>query len=188
MFKRGGKHELDKIQDKLRTDEEVLHVITQKHFMKPSTYFITNQRMIIRDPSFFGDDVQSLMWNEVGDIEISKGPLRATISFHRGHGGLDQSTASSGFWSIMGRRGDANVFTLTDIGKSEAEDVYNLLDDLIRRVRESEIRAQMLQQQPQLQPSQQQSQQSPLDILKTKFVNGEITAEEYETKKKILES
>ena len=28
---------------------------------------------------------------------------------------------------------------------------------------------------------------SPLDMLKAKFVNGEITAEEYEAKKKILE-
>ena len=88
----------------------------------------------------------------------------------------------------MGKRGDANVFTLTDIGKSEAEDIYNLLDGLIRRVREDKARAQTLQQQPQLQPSQQQPQQNPLDILKTKFVNGEITVEEYETKKKILES
>jgi len=145
--------------------------------MKPSTYFITNQRMIIRDPSFFGDDVQSLMWNDVGDIEISKGPLRATITFHRGGGGLNQSMVSSGFWKSIQNRG-ANVFTLSDIGKSEAEEVYNMLDGLIRSVRKNKSEAQMLKQ---------QSLQSPLDILKTKFVNGEITAEEYETKKKILE-
>ena len=36
-------------------------------------------------------------------------------------------------------------------------------------------------------PQQAAAPQSPIDMLKAKFVNGEITAEEYETKKKILE-
>ncbi len=175
MFQRGGKHEQDKIQDRLRPGEEVMHVITQKHLMKPSTYFITNQRMIIRDPSLFGSSVQSLLWNDVGDVEISKGPLRATISFHRGSGGLEQSMVSSGrLWKTMGRGAGSNVFSLTDIGKSEAEKVFALLEELISTAKKKKLQA-------------TQHPQNPLDLLKTKFINGEITAEEYEEKKKTLE-
>ena len=36
-------------------------------------------------------------------------------------------------------------------------------------------------------PQQVAAPQSPIDMLKAKFVNGEITTEEYEAKKKILE-
>ena len=186
MLKRGGEHELDKIRSKLRPGENVLHVITQRKLVKPSTYFITDQRVLVRDPYFFKDEVQSLMWNDVGDVEISKGPLRASLRFHRGGGGLQQSTQSS-FWSLLNKGGGGNVFVLEDVKKSDAEDIYKLVEAKIRENKESRLQAQEQERQQSQQQPQAGPAQSPLDALKMKMVNGEITEEEYERKKKLLE-
>lgn len=181
--KRGGEHEVDKISSMLRPDEKVIRVVTQQAFVKPSTYFITNQRLLIRDPSFLSDDVQALVWNEIGDIEISKGKLGGgtTIRFHRGSGGLEQSSKSS-FWSTLsGKGGGGNVFAMEHIKNSEADDIYKILEEFIVKANKEK----QAQQQPQTQT--QTPPTNPLDMLKMKMINGEITEDEYERKRKLLE-
>lgn len=157
---RGGEHEIAKIRDKLRPGEEVKLVSTQKQAVKPSTFFITTERCLMRVPGMVGDTIQSCEWTDVGDFTIKKGMMRASISFLRTKGG---------------------TFTLRDVSKSDVDKMHELIERYVSAVKEAAKTSN--------QPAAAQSApaQDPLDALKMKFINGEITEEQYAKMKKILE-
>ena len=157
---RGGDSEIAKIKDKLRPGEVVELVSTQKRAVKPRTFFITNERCIMRVPGLVGDVLESCVWTDVGDFTIKKGMMRATISFVRAHGGS---------------------FALTDVSKNDVDKMHQLIEKYVSDAKQAANAP--------AQPTVVQAApaQDPLDALKMKLINGEITEEEYNKMKKLLE-
>lgn len=157
---RDRESEIEKIKDKLRPGETVELVSTQKILIKPATFFITNTRCLMRVPRIVGDIIQSCEWTDVGDFTIKKGMMSSTISFTRSQG---------------------DAFTMSEISKKDVDKMHALIERYVSMAKEEANKP--------VQPTTTQSApaQNPLDALKMKLINGEITEEEYNKTKKILE-
>lgn len=157
MKGRGGDQEIEKIREELRPDEEVLFIATQAKAIQPSTVFITTERVIYRKPGIGSSLLESVQWDDISDYVMDKGVMKSSIKIMKSGGGND--------------------FLITSLKKKDAIRIREIVDERVIAARKAKR-----------QPTQVvQQAQSPLDQLKTKFVNGEITQEEYEARKKVLE-
>lgn len=160
LGKRDKNQEVDKIKERLRQGEEILLATTQARAVKPSTYFVTTERVLIRAVGIMGDKITSIQWTDVGDFQMAKGAMRASIEFVKSSNG--------------------QTITIADIRKDDAEQMYELIEKYINQALQNATAQSNGSAPP-------PSAQSPLDALKMKLVNGEITEEEFEKKKKLLE-
>ena len=84
------KHELEEIQriaNKLVKDEKVIFVARQSRFKPggskstPATFFVTSQRLIVRDPSMMGmkEDFSSVNYDRISSVNVKKGFFSSTL-------------------------------------------------------------------------------------------------------------
>ena len=152
---RGGDQEIEKIREELRSGEEVIFSTTQLQLRKPSTFFITTERIIARSPGLINSTIDSVQWDDISNYSMFKGKLlRAGIKVFSAHGTMQ----------------------IDDLNKDDTKRIREFIDENMKKVKDAKSQGHVIQQ-----------AQSPLDQLKTKFVNGEITQEEYEARKKVLE-
>jgi hypothetical protein len=79
--------EIQKISKRLDPDEEVEIVAKQSKLRPggskttPDTIFVTNKRLLIRDPSFFGarEDFESITYDKITSIELEKGMFSSAV-------------------------------------------------------------------------------------------------------------
>ena len=84
---RGGDQEIEKIREELRSGEEVLFSTTQLQLRKPSTFFITTERIIERSPGLINSTIHSVQWDDISNYSMFKGKLlRAGIKVFSAHG------------------------------------------------------------------------------------------------------
>ena len=176
------------IQDMLDPDEILLMTARQNGAFRSSSnvMFATNKRLLVRNPAFFGIqvDVEEYPYDQITSITLSKELIGAgCINFTMpGVSGFSKTPGLSEAIKLIPGAGlfgvDDTTGRINGIPKDKAEKMFNIIRARINDAKEKKS-----------QPSTvvQQQQQLPLDLLKTKFVNGEITSEEYEAKKKILE-
>ncbi|ABK77243.1 hypothetical protein CENSYa_0610 [Cenarchaeum symbiosum A] len=162
---RGKDKEYEKIRSRLRDGEEILLTVTQSKAILPATYFVTNERIITRDPSITGEGITSIQWVDVGDFSLKKRLFRAYIEF----------VIRSG-----------STVTLDNISRGDAEEMYRLIEKYVKRLREA-ANEQHAKEQAHTGQGEDKSASDPLAVLKMKLVNDEITEEEFEKKKKLLE-
>lgn len=173
--------EYEKIQDRLDDGETVLMAVRQSRIkpggaaiLTPNTIFVTEKRMVIRNPTKMGlgENIEDYSYDQITSVKLEKGLLSASIQFTIP--GMTEMSKSDKWSGLPWGRSDEGV--IDAIPKGKAEKLFKIIRDGVDNAKKQKN-----------QPSVVQQQQNPLDALKMKFVNGEITKEEFEEKKAILE-
>jgi len=79
--------EIQKIASRLGKDEKVIFVARQSRFKPggskstPATFFVTSQRLIVRDPSMMGmkEDFSSVNYDKIASVNVKKGFFSSTL-------------------------------------------------------------------------------------------------------------
>src|SRR5262245_34553860 len=79
--------EIQRIASRLYKDEKVIFVARQSRFKPggskdtPATFFITSQRLIVRNPSMIGlrEKFSSVNYNRIASLNIEKGIFSSTL-------------------------------------------------------------------------------------------------------------
>ena len=164
--------ELEKIKHRLDPDEEILMRVTQTAtLIMRSTIFATDKRILIRTPKNMGfaEGIEEYTYDQITSVTLDKGMLSSAIRFTV-PGLTEISKLASKFGLLRGGTG-----TIEGIPRGEADKLFKIMREKVREAKERK------------KETSTAVQQTPLDLLKTKFVNNEISAEEYEIKKKVLE-
>jgi hypothetical protein len=174
--------EIEHIKDRLDSDEIVQIVAKQSRSKpggsligSPNTIFITDRRLIIRNPTMFGarENVEDFGYDKITGIKLEKGMFSATLVLTiPGMGGVSRLGKATGLLA-WGRESDGSIDA---IPKDKAELILRFV-----RVKMEEVRK------GNQQPANNSTSEDPLTLLKKRFVMGEITKEEFEEMKQILE-
>jgi hypothetical protein len=155
------------IKKMLLADEQVLGVVKQsrlKAAITPDSIIVTNQRMIRLSPSALGlhKQIEDYRYEDIANLKIDRGILFATI------------TAKRRFMS--------EDLILDKLPKGQADYISKVIQENLGRMT-SIGRSQLApnQQVPVTPPA------DPLQVLKLRFVRGEITKEQFEEMKRALE-
>ena len=130
--------ELEKIKHMLNAGEEVVVIAKQSRFKPggsittPSTIFVTNKRLLIRNPTALGlrENVDDITYDKISSVKLEKGMFSSCISLTAP--GL--SDMSRGFGVIRwghGGRGEIDA-----IPKDKAEQIVNAIKkgvDLLKK-------------------------------------------------------
>ena len=173
--------EVEKIKDRLEPGENVLMAVRQSRMrpggtmtgLTPNTMFVTDRRLLVRNPKMLGlsEDIEDYPYDQITSVKLVKGVMSSAIRFT-----MPGMTELSKSHSMFGFGGGDDTGTIEAIPKGKAEKMFEMIRSKVQEAKSSKSQHAVIQQ-----------RQNPLDLLKTKFVNGEITAEEYEAKRKILE-
>lgn len=178
--------EIANIQDRLDPDEQVLMAVRQSKLhstsvkLNTNSIFVTDRRILIVSPKKLGlaVDVEDYTYDNITGIKLVKGMLHSSIELTMpGSSELSKPNRILGFHMGSSLVGGEVAGAIEGLPREKAEKIVEIVRKKIREYKEQRNT-----------PTTIQQQQSPLDLLKTKFVNGEITEEEFEKKKKILES
>ena len=79
--------EIRRIANRLGKDEKVIFVARQSRFKpggskgSPATFFVTSQRLIVRDPSMMGmkEDFSSVNYDRISSVNVKKGFFSSTL-------------------------------------------------------------------------------------------------------------
>jgi len=151
----------------LLLDEQVIAVIKQsrlKAAMTPDSIVVTNQRIIKYSPSKLGlrKEIEDYRYEDIANLRIDKGIRFATIA--------------------VKRRFMSEDLILDNLLKGQADYICRFIQENLRRInsaRTSPVTAG--QQIPPISP------EDPLQVLKLRFARGEITKEQFEEMKRVLE-
>ena len=175
--------EIKKIEDKLDSDETVIVTARQSRvrpggtqITTPNIIFATTKRIIIRNPNLLGlrEDVDDYSYENITSVKLEKGLFSSSI--HLVIPGMTEMSKSDRHFKMWGRN-DAGV--IDAIPKDKAEELYSVIKDKIREAKEHQKTPSVMMV--------ESEKQNPMDTLKLRFVNGEITKEEYEDMKQVLE-
>jgi hypothetical protein len=155
------------IKKMLLTDEQVMAVIKQsrlKAAITPDSIIITNQRIIRYSPSTLGlhKEIEDYRYEDIANLKIDKGILFATI------------TAKRRFMS--------EDLILDKLLKGRADYISRLIQENLRRISSAPASLVAANQQTRL-----TLPEDPLQVLKLRFARGEITKEQFEEMKRVLE-
>lgn len=155
------------IKKMLLADEQVMAVIKQsrlKAAITPDSIIITNQRIIRYSPSSLGlhKEIEDYRYEDMANLKIDKGILFATIT--------------------VKRRFMSEDLILDDLPEGQVDYVFRLIQENLRRMGNATISPVTTNQQTPL-----TSSEDPLQVLKLRFAKGEITKEQFEEMKKVLE-
>ena len=173
--------EYEKFADRLDAGETVLMAVKQSRvkpggaaILTPNTIFVTEKRIVVRNPTKMGlgENIEDYPYDQITSVKLEKGMFSASIQFTIP--GMTESSKSDKWSGLVWGRSDEGV--IDAIPKSKAEKLFKIIREGVANSKKEKS-----------QPTVIQQQQSPIDMLKVKFVNGEITKEEFEEKKKILE-
>ena len=155
------------IKKMLLADEQVMAVIKQsrlKAAITPDSIIITNQRIIRCSPSTLGlhKEIEDYRYEDMANLKIDKGILFATIT--------------------VKRRFMSEDLILDNLPEGQVDYVFRLIQENLRRMGNATISPVTTNQQnPPTAP------EDPLQVLKLRFARGEITKEQFEEMKKVLE-
>ena len=169
--------EVEKIKDKLDTNEEVLVTVTQMRnrpggtlLASPNTILVTDSHLIIRSPSALGmrENVEVFDWADIKSVKVENGLLSSSLYFIIE--GLTELSKSSSSLPFIG---SSNTGEITGLPKKRAEATYKVVKDKIEQAKK--------------QTTQSTTTDDPLTILKSRYAKGEISKEEFDEMKKDLE-
>ena len=155
------------IKKMLLADEQVMAVIKQsrlKAATTPDSIIITNQRIIRYSPSTLGlhKEIEDYRYEDIANLKIDKGILFATIT--------------------LKRRFMSEDLILDNLPEGQVDYVFRLIQENLRRM--SSARTSVVTTNQQNPPT---APEDPLQVLKLRFARGEITKEQFEEMKKVLE-
>lgn len=167
--------EIEKIKDRLDEGENVIHTATQSRIkvggariVNPNTIFLTEKRVIIRNPIKlgFGERIEEYAYHQITNIEVEVGMFSASLIFAiEGLTEMSKLDRKSLWW------GRETKGVIDAIPKEKAVEMYDYIRkkiSLVKAISKSE-------------------DDGPLQILKTRYAKGKITKEEFEEMKKDLE-
>jgi hypothetical protein len=155
------------VKKMLLADEQVMAVIKQsrlKAATTPDSIIITNQRIIRYSPSTLGlhKEIEDYRYEDIANLKIDKGILFATIT--------------------LKRRFMSEDLILDNLPAGQVDYVFRLIQENLRRTSSAPTSVVTTNQQSPL-----TSPDDPLQVLKLRFARGEITKEQFEEMKKVLE-
>lgn len=155
------------IKKMLLTDEQAMAVIKQsrlKAATTPDSIIITNQRIIRYSPSSLGlhKEIEDYRYEDIANLKIDKGILFATIT--------------------LKRRFMSEDLILDNLPAGQVDYIFRLIQENLRRTSSAPTSVVTTNQQSPL-----TSSEDPLQVLKLRFAKGEITKEQFEEMKKVLE-
>ena len=188
-MKLDAKSEIKKIIKELDDGEIVAVVGRQSRGMvksgatkfNPKSMFLTNNRILIRQPTRFGtgEKMEAYDYDQIKSVRVERGMRASSIILNID--GLTELSKLSGFGS-----GGARVTSGKGIGEIGGLD-RALADEMHKYIKARVDEIKKAASVP-VQTIVQQQQQDPIAALKLRFVNGEITEDEYLRKKELLES
>ena len=155
------------VKKMLLADEQVMAVVKQsrlKAAVTPDSIIITNQRIIRYFPSSLGlrKEIEDHRYEDMANLKIDKGILFATITAKRRFMNED--------------------LILDNLLKGQADYISRVIQENLRRIGSATMSPVTTNQQtPTVLP------EDPLQVLKLRFARGEITKEQFEEMKRILE-
>ena len=155
------------IKKMLLTDEQAMAVIKQsrlKAATTPDSIIITNQRIIRYSPSSLGlhKEIEDYRYEDIANLKIDKGILFATIT--------------------LKRRFMSEDLILDNLPAGQVDYFFRLIQENLRRTSSAPTSVVTTNKQSPL-----TSPDDPLQVLKLRFARGEITKEQFEEMKKVLE-
>ncbi len=174
------KNEIEKILDHLDSDDSVLLVAKQSKY-KPggavisggNTIYATNKKIIIRNPTMLGlrESVEEISYDQITSVKLEKGLFSATVII-RSPGLSEMTRLSKSSGLIAWGRGEEGQ--IDAIPKDKAEKLVRIIKEKMQDVKKGKN-------------TSRSSGDDPLIILKRRFAKGEISKEEYEEMKSVLE-
>jgi hypothetical protein len=155
------------VKKMLLADEQAMAVIKQsrlKAATTPDSIIITNQRIIRYSPSTLGlhKEIEDYRYEDIANLKIDKGILFATIT--------------------LKRRFMSEDLILDNLPAGQVDYVFRLIQENLRRMSSAPTSVVTTNQQTPL-----TAPEDPLQVLKLRFARGEITKEQFEEMKRVLE-
>ena len=155
------------IKKMLLADEQVMAVIKQsrlKTAITPDSIIITNQRIIRYSPSALGlrKEIEDYRYEDIANLKIDKGIMFANIT--------------------VKRRFMSENLILDNLPAGQADYISKTIQENLRRMSRPPTSPVVTNQRVSL-----TSPEDPLQVLKLRFARGEITKEQFEEMKKVLE-
>jgi len=155
------------IKKMLLADEQVMAVVKQSRWkaaITPDSIIITNQRIIRYSPSSLGlyKEIEDHRYEDIANLKIEKGILFATIT--------------------LKRRFMSEDLILDNLPAGKVDYVFRLIQENLKRISSTSVSPVTTNQQTPLTATE-----DPLQVLKLRFARGEITREEFEEMKRVLE-
>jgi hypothetical protein len=157
----------DQIKNILRPDEKVIVSVGQsrwKEVITPNTIIVTNYRVILYSPSKLGlqKDIEDYQYRDMANFKIEKGVMFSKIKIKM--------------------RYMSDDLILDGLRRDKIDIISRVINEGIRRTDSSDIQAQKVNQRTILSESE-----DPIKLLKIRLARGEITKDEYEDMKRLLE-
>ena len=153
----------------------------------PKSMFLTNKRILIRQPTRFGrgEKMEAYEYIQIKSVRVERGMRASSIILNIE--GMTELSKLAGFgtggFNLAGGMRIASGKGVGEIGGLDRA----LADEMHKYIKARADEAKKAAAQP-AQTIVQQQQEDPVAALKLRFVNGEITEEEYIRKKELLES
>ena len=168
-FGKKERSEIERVKQMLEAAEVIKAVARQSRIMPggsiitPNIIFATNKRLIIRDPTALGlrAGIESIPYSQINKVHLEKGAFTSELVMEIGQYDSDD-----------------NRQRVPAIPKKRAADILAIINEHIRSAQDSS------RHDP---PQQSQKDDDPLTILKKRYVEGEISKEEYEQIRKDLQ-
>jgi len=166
-FNNDDQSEIERIKTFLEAAEVIKIVARQSKIMPggklitPKTIFATDKRIIIRDPNMLGlrGDINSIPYSQINNVKVEKGAFTSKIMIESGQFKADDE----GFIDAIPKKKAAEIIGIINANLRSAQH-YHIPD-----------------------PPVQADDNDPLTLLKKRLVKGEITKEEFEDLKKMIE-
>jgi hypothetical protein len=157
----------NEIKKMLLADEQVMAVVKQsrlKAAITPDSIIITNQRIIRCSPSALGlhKEIEDYRYEDIANLKIDKGILFATITIKR--------------------RFMSEDLILDNLPKGRVDYISKIIQENLRRMSSAPSSQVQTNQRVSLPPSE-----DPLQVLQVRLAKGEITKEQFEEMKKMLQ-
>ena len=155
------------VKKMLLADEQAMAIIRQSRWKAASTpdsIIITNQRIIRYSPSALGlhKEIEDYRYEDIANLKIEKGILFATITLRR--------------------RFMSQDLVLDNLPAGKVDYVFRVIQENLKRMSSTSVSPVTTSQQTPPGPPE-----DPLQVLKLRFARGEITREEFEEMKSVLE-
>jgi len=155
------------IKKMLLADEQVMAVVKQSRWkaaITPDSIIITNQRIIRYSPSSLGlyKEIEDHRYEDIANLKIEKGILFATIT--------------------LKRRFMSEDLILDNLPAGKVDYVFRVIQENLKRMSSTSVSPATTNQ-----PTSPPAPEDPLQVLKLRFARGEITREEFEEMKRVLE-
>jgi len=155
------------IKKMLLVDEQAMGTIRQsrlKAAATPDYIVITNQRIIRYSPSALGlhKEIEDHRYEDIANLKMEKGILFATITLK--HRFMSQD------------------LVLDNLPARQVDYIFRLIQENLKRIGSTSVSPVTTSQ-----PTPPGPPEDPLQVLKLRFARGEITREEFEEMKRVLE-